>query len=198
MPVRTSSAPTAPAATSTVGRSLAAAVLAGGLLAAGAAPAIAAPAATPLSALAPAASTVTVNGDGSASAAPDLAVVTMGVEVTKPTAKAASAGQSAAAKRLLDAVREQGVADRDVQTTGISLNPVHSYADGASKLTGYQAGQTFTVKVREVDRTGALLKAVTDATGDDGRINGVVFDVSDPAALRAVAREAAYGDARDK
>ncbi|MEN8654460.1 SIMPL domain-containing protein [Streptomyces sp. 21So2-11] len=197
MPVRTSSAPTAPPAGSNVIRSFAAAVLAGGLLATGAAPATAA-AAAPLSAPAPAAATVTVAGEGSAAATPDLAVVTAGVEVTKPTAKAAMAGQSAAAQKLLDAVRKQGVADRDVQTTGISLNPVHRYEDGASKLTGYQAGQTFTVKVRDINKTGALLKAVTDATGDDGRINGVVFDVSDPAALRAAAREAAYGDARNK
>ncbi|WP_434599307.1 SIMPL domain-containing protein [Streptomyces sp. A5-4] len=197
MPAHTSSAPAGPPATSTMARSFAAAVLAGGLLAAGAAPATAA-ATAPLSAPAPAASTVSVAGEGSASATPDLAVANAGVEVTRPTGEAAMAGQSAAAKKLLDAVRKQGVADRDVQTAGIFLNPVHQYEGGAAKLTGYQAGQTFTIKVRDIDRAGALLKAVTDATGEDGRINGVAFDVSDPAALRAAAREAAYADARKK
>lgn len=65
-------------------------------------------------------------------------------------------------------------------------------------MTGYQAAQSFTVTVREVVRTGAVLQAVTDAAGAAARVDSVVFDVSDPAPLQARAREAAHADAHAK
>ncbi|GAA2773708.1 SIMPL domain-containing protein [Streptomyces showdoensis] len=184
------------------GRALAVAAGLGALLLGAAAPAVAAaPGATvrhtAVRAAAPA--TVTVSGSGRASAAPDLAVVSVGVEATRPTAKEAMAAQSTAATALLDALRGQGIADRDVRTENLSLSPVYTQtAEGESKVTGYQAGQSFSVKVRDVDKAGQVVGAVGDATGDAGRVNGVSFDVSDPTALRAKAREAAFRDARAK
>ncbi|MEV1061957.1 SIMPL domain-containing protein [Streptomyces sp. NPDC050263] len=142
--------------------------------------------------------TVTVTGEGSASAPPDLAVVAAGVAASGKTSQAALDTQNKAAAALLAAVRAQGVADRDVRTESVSLNPVHDHTGGASRLTGYQAAQSFSVKVREVARTGAVLQAVTDAAGDAARIDSVVFDVADPAPLKARAREAAHDDARAK
>ncbi|MER6562493.1 SIMPL domain-containing protein [Streptomyces sp. NPDC001027] len=165
-------------------------------------PALAAPTAAALPvrpAAVPAdAATVTVTGEGSASAEPDLAVVGAGVEATAKTSQAAMDTQSKAAAALLAAVRAEGVADRDVRTESVSLQPVHDYTGGAPRLTGYQAAQSFTVKVRQVARTGAVLQAVTDAAGDAARIGFVVFGVSDPAPLQARAREAAHADARAK
>ncbi|MDQ0957507.1 uncharacterized protein YggE [Streptomyces sp. B4I13] len=154
--------------------------------------------ATAAGALAADAATVTVTGEGSASAEPDLAVVGAGVEATAKTSQAAMDAQSGAAAALLAAVRAEGVADRDVHTESVSLHPVYDSTGGASRLTGYQAAQSFTVKVRQVSRTGKVLQAVTDAVGDAARIGFVVFDVSDPAPLRARAREAAHADARAK
>ncbi|OEJ41949.1 hypothetical protein AR457_05770 [Streptomyces agglomeratus] len=187
---------------------LTAAALTGGLLAGGAAPAFGASAATAaptsVAAFAPAdadrdAATVSVGGEGSASAAPDMATLAVAVESTQPTAKRALAAQSAAAEAVLGAVRKQGVADRDVQTESLSLNAVYQHSDRAgSKLTGYQAGQSFSIRIRDLARTGAVVEAVTGAAGDAVRINGVTFDVADPAALRARAREAAHADARAK
>ncbi|MET9518907.1 SIMPL domain-containing protein [Streptomyces sp. NPDC002994] len=176
---------------------LTAAALTGGLLIGG----VAAPAFGAVhTASAPVAdaATVSVGGEGRASAAPDMAVLTAAVEATKPTAKRALAAQSAAAEALLAAVRKQGIADRDVRTEGLSLNAVYQHTDRSSKLTGYQAGQSFSVKIRDMGRTGAVVEAVTHAAGDAARINGVTFDVADPAALRAGAREAAHADARAK
>lgn len=148
--------------------------------------------------LAPRPATVTVTGEGSASAPPDLAVVGAGVESSAKTSQTALDAQNKAAAALLAAVLAQGVAERDVRTRSVSLTPVYDYKDGTSRLTGYQASQSFSVKVREVARTGAVLQAVTDAAGDAARIDSVVFDVADPAPLQARAREAAHGDARAK
>ncbi|GAB7105939.1 SIMPL domain-containing protein [Streptomyces phaeofaciens JCM 4814] len=165
-------------------------------------PAVAAPAATALPAhpaasrVAPTPATVTVTGEGSATAHPDLAVVAAAVEASGPTSQAALDAQNKAAAALLSAVRAQGVAERDVRTDHLSLHPVYDEAGGSSRLKGYQAAQAFSVKVREVERTGAVLQAVTDATGAAGRISSVVFEVSDPVPLQARAREAAHDDAR--
>ncbi|MER5305729.1 SIMPL domain-containing protein [Streptomyces lasiicapitis] len=161
-----------------------------GVLAPAAAPAPAAPA--------PAPSTVTVTGTGSASAAPDLAVVGVAVEVTAPTAEKALAAQHAAAEALLDALRRQGVAERDVRTDSLELSAVYEEGSGAAKLTGYRAAQSFSVKVRELHRTGRVIKAASDAAGDAARINGVTFDLADARPLRAKARQAAHEDARSK
>ncbi|MGW2230270.1 SIMPL domain-containing protein [Streptomyces formicae] len=166
-----------------------------------AAPAVAAharPATTVAPAVAPAPATVTVTGAGSASAAPDLAVLSAGVEVTEKTADKALAAQNSAAEALLAAVRKAGVADKDVTTEGLSLSAVHQDEDGTAKLTGYQASQVFSIKVRAIDRTGAVIQAVVDAAGDAGRVHSVAFDVADAGALRAEARDRAYQDARDK
>ncbi|MEV5610823.1 SIMPL domain-containing protein [Streptomyces sp. NPDC052225] len=178
---------------------LAAALLAVGLPAFPAAAAPQAPAA--VGAQAPRPATLTVTGEGRAAAAPDMATVTAGVEVSGASAKEALAAQSRAADALLDAVREAGIADRDVRTEALALSAV--YADGpepgsAPKLTGYQASQAFSVKIRDLKRTGAVIQAMSDASGDAIRLHGVTFDVADPSALRAEARKAAHADAHAK
>ncbi|MFD4374276.1 SIMPL domain-containing protein [Streptomyces sp. NPDC058486] len=198
-------APTLPHRGARAARLLAAATAAGvvfgGLLAASA-PAVAAASersAPPAAVKAEAPATVTVTGSGSASAAPDLAILSVGVEATRATAKDAMAAQSTAAEALLAVLRKEGIEDRDIRTDSLSLNPVYTQATGGeSKVTGYQAGQTFSVKVRDIDRTGQVIGAVNGATGNAGRVHGVVFDVADPKELRAKAREAAFRDAYEK
>ncbi|MFI9119930.1 SIMPL domain-containing protein [Streptomyces bikiniensis] len=191
-----------PRAAARTARLLAATAVLGGLLAGTAAPALAAaPAGTPLPAAAreAAPATVTVAGHGRAAAAPDLAILSIGVEAGRATAKEAMAAQKTAAEALLAVLYKQGIAERDIRTDSLSLAPVYTQsAEGESRVTGYQAGQAFSVKVRDIDRTGQVVGAVNDATRDAGRINGVVFDVADPSALRAKAREAAFRDAYDK
>lgn len=188
---------TSPRALATAVVALAALGLSGALVvpaAAAGAPAVVVPA----SASAPAPATVTVTGTGTASAAPDLAVVGMAVEVTAPTAERALAAQHAAADALLGALRGQRIAERDVRTESLELSAVYEDSRGAPKLTGYRAGQSFSVKVRALDRTGRVIKAASGAAGDAVRVNGVSFDLADARPLRAEARRAAHDDARAK
>lgn len=185
-----------------LGRAIALGTVLGALTLGAAAPALAVgpdAAAPPTTATATAPATLTVTGTGRAAAAPDLAVLSVGVEATRKTAKEAMAAQRTAAEALLAALRKQSVADRDIRTDSLSLSPVYAQTtDGESKVTGYQASQSFSAKIRDVDRAGQVIGAVTDAAGDAGRVNGVAFDVADPSALRAKAREIAHKDAHDK
>ncbi|MFE8940677.1 SIMPL domain-containing protein [Streptomyces sp. NPDC000963] len=183
-------------------RLLAATAVLGGLLVGATAPALAAApggAARPTAVREAEPATVTVAGHGRASAAPDLAILSIGVEASRATAKEAMAAQKTAAEALLVVLHQQGIAERDIRTDSLSLAPVYTQsAEGESRVSGYQAGQAFSVKVRDIDRTGQVVGAVNESTRDAGRINGVVFDVADPSALRAKAREAAFRDAYDK
>ncbi|MDG4866106.1 SIMPL domain-containing protein, partial [Streptomyces sp. T-3] len=144
--------------------------------------------------------TVTVTGEGRATAVPDTAVVTVGVEVIKPTAQEALKAQNAAADALLAAAKKEGLAERDVRTESLSLSAVneHNPTNGTNKITGYQAGQVFSLKVRDIKRTGAVIQSVMDASGDAGRIHSVAFDVADTSRLRSAARRSAHLDAHEK
>ncbi|MEV7192822.1 SIMPL domain-containing protein [Streptomyces sp. NPDC093510] len=179
-----------------------------GLPAAPAAATPGAPVAATVPASAPAPATVTVTGAGSASAAPDMAVLTAGVEVTRPTVAKALEAQNDAAAALLGAARTAGVDERDVRTEDLSLTPVYRGQAGAppqngsrgeeAHVIGHRAAQMFSLTIRDIDRTGAVVRAVVDAPGDASRVHGVAFDVADPGALRTRAREAAYRDVREK
>ncbi|QES44999.1 hypothetical protein DEJ49_31975 [Streptomyces venezuelae] len=178
------------------------------------APAVAAPAtpaARPAAAVAPAPATVSVTGAGSASAAPDMAVLTAGIEVTRPTADKALTEQNAAAEALLAAARAAGVDERDIRTENLSLSAVYRNRDGEPDqyeaagprgegeiFIGHRATQMFSLIIRDIEKTGAVVRAVADAPGDASRIHSVAFDVQNPEALRTRARTSAYDDARSK
>ncbi|MDQ0597480.1 uncharacterized protein YggE [Streptomyces canus] len=182
----------------TTGTAVAVILLALGVPAVAASGAAAASLAVPAARVTSAPATVTVTGEGSAVAEPDIAVVGAGVEATAKTARAALNARNQAAAALLKAVRAQGIAARDIRTENVSLSPVYDYQDGESTPKDYRAAQSFSIKVREVATTGALSTAVTEATGDAGRISSVVFDLDDRRPLQARARKAAYRDAHAK
>jgi uncharacterized protein YggE len=139
--------------------------------------------------------TISVVGEGSATATPNTAVVSVGVEVTRPSASAASADLATTAQAVLDAVHAKGVADKDVITQGLGLNPVYVYSDGAPKLTGYSASESFAITVRDIHAVGAVVQAATAAAGNAGRVSGISFGLADHTPLLAQARGFAIADA---
>ncbi|MFD5514349.1 SIMPL domain-containing protein [Streptomyces sp. NPDC127051] len=154
--------------------------------------------AVPVSAAYADSKTVSVLGHGEASAVPDMAVLSAGVEVTKPTAKEALDSQGAIAKAVLDAVRARGLTDKDIRTEAMSLNPVYTYNDAGAQLAGYQASQAFSLKIHKLDKADEVVEAVVNASGNAGRINGIAFEAENTKALREEARMQAFWDAHDK
>ena len=85
-------------------------------------------------------------------------------------------------KGVFSAGRASGIADGDMQTGNLSLNPVHDYPNNARpRLTGYQASNQITVKVRKLDTLGKTLDAVVKAGGNT--INRVTFSIDRPEKL---------------
>lgn len=139
---------------------------------------------------------IAVTGHGEARGAPDVAVLSVSVEVHRGSMIEARDAAASAASRMLAAVARHGVAANDVQTAQLSLQPEYDYSESGRRLLGYVATNSIRVRVCDLPTTSAVLDAVVDAAGDDARVDGVTFEITEPAPLRAEARERAVADAR--
>jgi hypothetical protein len=130
-----------------------------------------------------------VSATGSVSRVPDLAIISAGVVTKSTTASAAIAENAARMERVRSALKRAGIADRDIQTSSINLNPDYRYENNQPPvLTGYQASNNVSVKFRDIRNSGRILDALV-AQGAN-QINGPSLTVDKP--------EAAYDEARTK
>lgn len=141
--------------------------------------------------------TISVEATGKASAAPDIAVVSFGVQTGRQTT-AAQAMKLLSEKMtaVIAAVKQQGIEDKDVTTDSLSLQPEYDWKDGQQIPRGFQATQSLHVKVRDLDKIGSLLSAVTSEGVN--QVGGVDFTMDDPEALQAAARAKAITKAEAK
>ena len=138
---------------------------------------------------------LTVTGEGRASAVPDMATITLGVQREARTAGAAMSAASEAASAVLATLEGAGIESRDIQTTRLGLDPRYARpTDNAPpKITGYIASNGLIVRVRDLTDLGGLLDAVISDGANSFR--GISFGVSDPTDLAAEARRDAVRDA---
>lgn len=148
--------------------------------------------------------TISLNGIGEISAKPDTAYLTSGVTTQGATAREALDGNTAAMSQLIETLRAAGIEERDIQTSGFTVNPNYVYTDARDangytlppKINGYVVSNNVTVRVRDLAILGAVLdQAVTVGANT---INGVTFSVADPSKLNEEARKAAFADAKAK
>lgn len=147
---------------------------------------------------------VSVNGTGSASVLPDMAVITLGVQSDAPTAREALTENNEQMDAVLSAVRQAGIANADIRTQAVQLyprydtspQPVEGQGGGTNNLTGFTAANTVEITVRDIENLGALIDQ--SVTAGSNQIQGIRFDVSAPNQALDEAREAALSDARHK
>jgi len=138
---------------------------------------------------------LSVSADGKSEARPDMATLNLGVTTEGQTAQAALAENARRMQALTQALRRAGIAERDIQTSSVSVYPQQQYRENQTPLiTGYQANNTVTAKVRNIDNTGRVIDAAVAAGGNT--INGVMFQHADPDAQLDVARRNAIAEAR--
>ncbi len=169
---------------------------AGALLVAAVAPYFAPSAARALPAATTAAvDTIDVTGTGSVTRAPDVADVRLGVRAQRPTAAAARSDAAVAMTAVLAALRRDGLAEADVQTVSLSLQPQYDYsAAGAPRLIGYLMQNEVAATVRDLTRLGVVVDDAVAAGATT--VDGVDLRVGDPSAAERQARIAAIADAR--
>lgn len=144
--------------------------------------------------------TITVTGEATVHAAPDMAIFTLGVEREDKRAADALAALGDDLARVLAELEAAGVDARDLQTSGLRLEPLRDgYASGQDappRILAYRASSEVRVRVRTLGRLGPLL----DAAVRDGanRLEGLSLTVADPGPMTDAARRAAVTDAMDK
>jgi uncharacterized protein YggE len=139
--------------------------------------------------------TITVSGQGKTTVKPDTATVQLGVSVQRSTASAALDQANRSAATLITALKQAGVADDDITTTGLNIWPRY---DNGSTIDGYTATNSVSVTVRDITRTGPVVDAAAAAAGDDISISGVSFSVGDPEQVMAAARTDAIQNAQKR
>ena len=144
----------------------------------------------------PAPHTIAVTGVGTVVTAPDVADLHLGVAFTRPTVKAARADAAAAMTRVLAALKALGIADKDIQTTNVSLQPAYDYSANANppRITGYTLSNGVSVTVRDLDKVGDAIDNALAAGATS--FDGVSFRVDDPAKAQQQARTEAVKQAR--
>lgn len=129
--------------------------------------------------------------------APDIAMLSAGVVTQAADANTALRQNAEQMAKVVAAIRAAGVADRDVQTAGVNLNPQYRYAENQPpQITGYQATNTVNLIVRDIAKLGRTLDALV-ATGAN-QINGPTFDIDRKEPVYDEARRAALEKARQR
>jgi uncharacterized protein YggE len=141
---------------------------------------------------------ISVSGTGDASGAPDLALLDLGVSTEGKTVKEARDSAATAMNAVSDAVKGDGVAEKDVQTRQFSIEPEYQYPDGKQELIGFRVTNIVEVKVRDLDRVGEVIDDVAAAGGDVVQVQSLSFTIEKPETLRAQARKDAMADARTR
>lgn len=141
---------------------------------------------------------ISVTGEGTVTVQPDLAKVTLGVQVTN--ASAAAAQQDAASKMdsVVASLKQAGISDKDIQTVRFDLSPDYQYDNNTRTqvLKGYRVTNLVVATVRDISKVGQILDSAV--TSGATMLQGVSFSVSDPAAAGRQGREQAMKDASAK
>lgn len=140
---------------------------------------------------------ISVTGEASISAPPDLAQLDAGVATDGKTAREASAANNTEMAKVLAALKGAGIDNKDVQTSRLSLQPQYAQnRSGPSSITSYRASNRVTVKLHDVSKVASVIDALVGAGAND--VGNVSFTVEHPSKLLDKAREEAMADARRK
>lgn len=145
----------------------------------------------------PGATVLDLTAEGSVTRTPDIATIRAGVVTEADQAAAALSANSTRMNAVLAALKKAGIADRDIQTSTIALNPKYQYGENQPpKITGYQATNTVTIRFRDVKRSGAILDALVREGAN--QIDGPNLSVEDLESAQDAARSDAVAKARGR
>ena len=132
---------------------------------------------------------------GDVNAVPDIATVGAGVVTQAATAAEAMRDNASRTAATVAAIRKAGVADRDIQTTSVSLSPQYRYADNQPPvITGYQASSRVSVRFRDIRKAGPILDSLVAAGAN--QIDGPTLSIDKPEPLLDQTRQKAVAEAR--
>jgi len=138
---------------------------------------------------------LSVSARGEAQRVPDVATLSAGVVTEAADANAALRANAERMNQLMAAIREAGIAERDIRTSGLNVSPQYSRGDGQPRsISGYQAQNTVNLKVRDISNLGEVIDALV-ASGAN-QVYGPNFEIGEPDEAYDEARRAALETAR--
>jgi len=142
--------------------------------------------------------TITVTGYGSSFGSPDIAYISLGVEVNNPDIATAVNEVDSRMSEVISTLQNEGIAEDDIRTEFYNIYQERNYGPAGAEPTSstFRASHIIRVTSRNVDQIGNLLSIAISAGANV--VNNVSFDISDRGALQAEARSNALVDARDR
>lgn len=140
--------------------------------------------------------TISINGEGKETGTPNIAVTEIGLVTEKSDVASAQKENTEKMNKLISEVKKSGVKDEDIQTTNYSIYPKYDYTNGRSLLAGYTVNQTITLKIRDLTKISAILAKVGEVGVN--QVSNLNFTIDDPENLRALARDKALVNAKEK
>ncbi|MBI2607605.1 MAG: SIMPL domain-containing protein [Candidatus Doudnabacteria bacterium] len=144
--------------------------------------------------------TISMSAEGRVTAVPDLATMNLGVLTQGDTASEVQDESSEKINQVIAFVKSQGVDESDIKTSQFSINPRYNFKDGENIIIGYEANQTVTVKIRNVNESSEMVSKILDGATKNGanQVLGVSLSFDDPDDLRQEARKKAIAAAKEK
>lgn len=149
-------------------------------------------------------STIVVTGEAEIKAKPDIARINVGVLATAPTAVQAMSENSQKMNALFDVLKANGVAEKDIRTSNLSVSPQYSQpqpgmprgGEFIPRIVGYNVTNTVSVTVRKIETLGSMLDLLLQNGAN--QVNGISFDIDKQEELLDTARHNAVSNARKK
>lgn len=171
---------------------------------------------TPVPLVAAGNAVLTVTAEGRSLRSPDLALFNAGVATQGKTAEEALSANSSAMERVIAQLKRSGIAERDIQTSNLTVEPLYSDPNrdaalaarysgqpyqpppdaGVPKIIGYRANNSVSVRQRDLKRFGAIIDALVSAGAN--QVNGPSFTMDDPEPALDEARVEAMRKARQR
>src|SRR3989344_4604528 len=159
--------------------------------------------------------TVSFDGEGRVFAKPDIAAVSFSILTEATTSKKAQDDNSTRSTKVVDFLKNQGIEEKDIKTSGYNVYPQYSYLrpcplddslnpnspiypclEKIQQISGYQVNQSFEVKVRDLEKVSAILDGLVTAGAN--QVNNLGFQIDDMEKVKNEARELAIKNAKEK
>ena len=142
---------------------------------------------------------INVGGTAKVAGTPDTLRLDVSVVVSAPSVSEALASANRSATAVQRSLLDNGVQKKDLQTSGLSIQPEYNYPNNAApRLKGYQVSESVSVKLRDLSKAGDTIGKAVTAGGKAIRVNGISLDLEDTSALVSSARDQAFANAKAK
>ena len=126
---------------------------------------------------------ITVTGTGTVTGTPNQLLLSMGVQTSASSVRSALSDANHAARRVMSALKADGVRSGDIQTSGLSIQP--NYSNGSQVPTGYGVSEQLTATLRDLAKAGSQIQAAVAAGGNATTVDGVSLNMTDISTLLA-------------